>query len=572
LIQHSFALRMPKNRRRFNGSKNRAQEIIEYFSPRCGGDSEFDVRSVNDLTGENVGDQAFHSPLAHKGFSNAEPRQFRYLAREEGGEYAERLPDAFNWAGLEERQKQLSDGESDEARFVLSDTSVVESSFSNDFLVEDRIGSCGAQKASQALLEILAHRRSLLFGLALANRFVNVMLPPAHLKSADPTSGSASTGIEYGSWILQPLVSLLRAKNGHGSFGRMYSLTFFLIPVGESFEDRTMSEDEISQMVNAGWSLAMAPLQAGVPRFDVCGPLSRYLSQLSPLDTASLLHSTGPPGSQCGHRRSPSLRQAIEALAFGVALATAWDPANCVTKRRIGDDVVTSLGSARVSTVVAVDTHLSKSKVKKRMKDGGPPGCLKRLMEMLTDDTRTPPCWNREEQLRYRLDRHFVDQDTYALGVLPQNRCLVVASVGEAQHGRRESALLQASSAAYMTIGAATAIGTMRAINHDLEKTGDLEPIKIAEIDDEIASSLHDIYDLDITREAYRQLYRRLRKRLGIARDYEILQNKMEALYRATSTFHGQKEERMLVVLTAAIVALSVLILIGTVVIASHGG
>jgi len=137
----------------------------------------------------------------------------------------------------------------------------------------------------------------------------------------------------------------------------------------------------------------------------------------------------------------------------------------------------------------------------------------------------------------------------------------------------RESALMQAGSVAHMAIGAATAIGTMREIDQRLEfLEGGADPTKIAKIDAEIASDLAEIYDLDITRESYRAVYQRLRDRLGISRDYKTLQDRMEMLYRATSTFHEDKEERMLVVLTAAIVLLSVFILIGTVVIASHGG
>jgi hypothetical protein len=131
---------------------------------------------------------------------------------------------------------------------------------------------------------------------------------------------------------------------------------------------------------------------------------------------------------------------------------------------------------------------------------------------------------------------------------------------------------MQASSAAYMTIGAATAIGTMRAIDRDLERTRDSAPGEIARVDREIAGNLHEIYDLDITREAYRQLYRRLRQRLGITRDYETLQDKMQTLYRATSTQHEVKTQARLVWLTAWIVALSLLILIGTIIVAGKHG
>jgi len=194
-------------------------------------------------------------------------------------------------------------------------------------------------------------------------------------------------------------------------------------------------------------------------------------------------------------------------------------------------------------------------------------------METLAEPIRSPDCDDDKKGQRYRLDRPFVDDDLYVVGVLPANRCMVVASRGCAQYGIRESALMQAGSVAYMTIGAATAIGTLREFDRRLERLeGAEDPREIARIDAEIAADLAEIYDLDITRESYRAIYSRFRKRLGITRDYKTLQSKMQTLYRATSTFHEHQEERRLAWLTAAIVALSVLILIGTVIVAGKGG
>jgi hypothetical protein len=112
----------------------------------------------------------------------------------------------------------------------------------------------------------------------------------------------------------------------------------------------------------------------------------------------------------------------------------------------------------------------------------------------------------------------------------------------------------------------------MRAIDRKVEALEAADPTEVAEIDQEIAADLDEIYDLDITREAYREIYRRLRSRLGIKRDYKILRDEMQTLYRATSTFHEHKAERQLALLTAAIVVLSVFILLGTVVLVGNGG
>jgi hypothetical protein len=192
-------------------------------------------------------------------------------------------------------------------------------------------------------------------------------------------------------------------------------------------------------------------------------------------------------------------------------------------------------------------------------------------MSELSGTIRAPQATD-EAASEYRLDRPFVDADLYATGVLPAKRCLVTVSRGDGQYGIRESALMQAGSIAYMTIGAATAIASMRAIDRRLEQLEGADPTKIGEIDREIAADLAEIHDLDITRESYREIYRRLRERLGIARDYETLQNKMDALFRATSTFHERRADRLLAWLTAAIVILSVFILLGTIILVGKEG
>jgi hypothetical protein len=221
---------------------------------------------------------------------------------------------------------------------------------------------------------------------------------------------------------------------------------------------------------------------------------------------------------------------------------------------------------------VAATSSLQPDQVKRSVRGRLPlPKPLLSLLRTLSDPIRAPEADDCEGR-KYRLDRPFVDDDSYATAVLPTKRCLVVMSRADSQCGVRESALMQAGSIAYMTIGAATAIGTLRSIDNRLEFLEGTGPKGIAEIDREIAADLAEIYDLDITRESYREIYRRLRKRLGIARDYKTLQDKMQSLYRATSTLHEVKTQARLVWLTGAIVLLSVFIVIGTIVLAGKPG
>lgn len=363
---------------------------------------------------------------------------------------------------------------------------------------------------------------------------------------------------------MQPLVSFIRGGRERSRLRSTYSLTFFLVPI-DSINDlgaRQLSVPEISQVVNVGWGFAAQPAKQAA-RFRVSGDLTEYLPAVAARASLDLRRRLSVPGDGL------ALREIIETVAFGVGLTLAQGRKgrlDLATERLIGNGVITALGSARVSSVVVAASSLRPDQVKSSVRGRLPmPKPLLSLLRTLSDPIRAPEADDREAR-KYRLDRPLVDDDIYATAVLPTKRCLVVMSRADAQCGVRESALMQAGSMAYMTIGAATAIGTLRAIDNRLEFLDPTDPKGVAEIDREIAADLAEIYDLDITRESYREMYRRLRKRLGIARDYETLQDKMQTLYQATSTLHERRTEWLLVWLTAAIVALSVLILFVTVI------
>jgi hypothetical protein len=569
LIQHSFALRMADNRRLFHG-RDTYERVAKRFSLlQSQGKAKFCVIPVGEPADQHsICEIAPQSPLIQHDLANVCPQGMTFLARDNDGKYREPvLPDAFSWAATGSEQVAPR---SDEARFIFAEAEGERRVCGNDFLVKEHGCKRKADLISQVLLEVIAHRRSLLFGLALANRFVNVMLPHALLKPVPaPGGGWPYKNAECGYWILQPVVSLIRDGRDPRNFRQMYSLTLFLVPVEvEEYRAREMPECEIDRTVNAGWGLASSPSPAKVPLFDVCGPLPSYISRLARYDLAGLLCPPGTPGS-CDYGRWPSLtlRKATELIAFGVALTIAQGPSDRVephAMRKIGKDIVTSLGSARVSSVVVVDTKLTRACINEPTAWGPPPGQLGPLMKKLARETRIPDVWKVDEHRKYRLDRPFVDNEVYAVGVLPKNRCLIITCPPCAQHERQKSGLMRAGNAAYMTIAAATAIGTLRAIDRELETMEGADPRKIAEIEGEIAVDLHEIYDLDITQEAYRNRYRLLRDRLGITRDYETLQGKMQALGRETTTRHEVKAQAQLAWLTAAIVALSLLILIVT--------
>jgi hypothetical protein len=575
LIQHSFALQLAERRRPFRGRTN-LERLIERFSLAGGEEEGFSVKQVGELVRDRTSTAFAHSPLGKGEWTTIRSLEMEYLRCDQ--DKLGSLPRGLDWNA---NDKDGHSAEYEEPRFIFADTfDDHRETTAADFFVDAPDCQSGAGEISKALLEVMAHKRSRLFGFALANRFVNLMLPHGILTQA----GGAA---ENEGWLLQPLVSFIRGGRDRTRLRRTYTLTLFFLPVeventelGPSLAaapSRCMSTLEITQLTNAGWSFAASPPVDVLLKFRASGPLFHYLSGLARFDLHDMLPLSGQPASD-SHDSSAfgclTVRQAVEKIGFGVGLSVAQGSHGRVgleAMRRIGNDVIMSLGSARVSSVAVVDDELTAGEVNGLTGRGTFPGKLLALMEALAKPLRMPLASDPDAR-ELRLDRSFDDDDIYATGVIPTRHCVVVASRIGAQYGSRESALMQAGSVAYMALGAATAIGTLREIDKELEHLEGANPSKVAQIDREIAADLNEIYDLDITRESYRRMYRRLRDCLGITRDYETLQDEMNALHRATTTVHGDKAQRMLAVLTAAIVALSVLILIGTLVLIGKPG
>lgn len=568
LIQHSFGLQLTEPRRPFSGLAN-CDRLSERFALPDGPLGRYDIKPVGKETFRGEQYEPLHSPIAEFRHTTVESRGLKYLQRRGDPAVYPKMPDVLDWA---EASGAGDCADFAEPRFIFTDRFDDEFKFTqNDFLVVGPRCLGEAAATSLALLEVMAHKRSRLFGFALANRFVNVMLPHALLKPSHHADGARA-------WLMLPLVSFIRGGRDRGRLRKVYSLTFFFIPVEQRVEhsSRPMSFEEIKWIVNASWSYATAKPPSELPQFDVSGPLLDYLSQLTKFDLHEMRREREPL-VRCGVEPygSFTLRQTVERVAFGVGLGLAQGKGGSIGTRPtelLGNEVVMALGSTRVSSVTFVDPELEAWKVTEPINGARPfPGKLLPLLEELSKPIRFPR-WGDPEGCACRLDRPFVDSDLYAIGALPARRCLVVASRKEGQCGSRESALMQAGSIAYMALSSASAIGAMRSIDCQVEHLEGADPREVARLDEEIATDLNEIYDLDITRESYREIYRRLRDRFGIDRDYETLQDEMQTLYRATATFHEHRSELLLAWLTAAIVFLSVLILIGTVIVALKGG
>jgi hypothetical protein len=558
LIQHSFALRLAEERSPFDGRSTHAN-LAERFDARVSNCCRFCVVPRHPAVAASRRDPASaHTLLGRTDLTTVRPVRVQELRYAAGGA-PEGIPPSLAWAGPGTSNTGAEDCCGDmraRPQMTFAELEEQEERISgNDFrVVRTNAIEEPCERVARWLLGAVAFRRSQLFGLAISKRFVNVMLPCAKLT---PTEVSDKAG---GSLLLLALVSLMRDGSDRTDFRRTYSLTLYALPVKAPLAARKMRTCEIQALVNAGWGLAEAIPEGELPGYEFSGPLRAYVERLAVPGARALFHEADLQGAL-------SFRMVSELVAYAVALRMAEGShgrALEATKRSIGDDVVTTLGTARVSAALLVDPALEPSQLGRPIKWRDPPGSLRSLMQTLARDTRAPDPWTPSDRRKHQLDRPFVDSSNHAIGILPANRCLLMTYAREEKRSDPVPLLSLVAGVTFMTVGSATAIGTMRSIDHSLERLEHDDPCEIAQIDGEIAADLHEIYDLDISNETYRSLYRRLCRQLGITRDYETLQDKMQTLYRAASTLHDDREQKQLVWLTAAIVVLSLLILLGT--------
>ena len=585
LIQHSFALRIPSElhpqytRSDISEPCRLLQALLN--APMCDQSSGFCLMSVDRMECEGerggyCGPRPDHSLLVKNETATVVLQGLPFLGCDPNGRKYP-LPKPFSWAEQSvpiDPPPKIGPADGGGAErwegFITAARNRCEPAQAKDFLIveetssqERQPGPADPKAVSWLLCQLLAHRRSRLFGLSLAQRIFNVLLPHALLRPVE------ATGI-HGEWLVQPVLALFRANENH-EFRRIFSLTLFLVPVAIEGSDkvavgeRKMNNEEIHQTVQAGWSLATARPDAEA-LFSLSGPLCGYLTKLDP--SIAGWNGLGDAETRTGLEGSSlTVRQATEAIFFATAQRMVEGPeyrADEQTRREVGGQVLSSLSASRVSSVTVVDDHFEHAQLEGREwsePEGEDrfPGSLGPLMATIAGLIRVSP------RRKYRLDRPFFDESTHAIGVLPANSCVVVTVDTAAQKGHQESALLQAGWIAYMAIGASMATGMVRAIYDDIETVDRSKPEAIAEIEHEVVVDLHEIYDLDITWEQYRDRYYRLRNSLGITRDYQSLQNKLQGLSREASTRFEGGSQRRLIGLTAAIVLLTFVVAILTV-------
>lgn len=582
LIQHSFAVRIPR-------------DLEPLYAEEGAPDAHRLLRRIFEAEGFALGEAGMnysrwgaggegpwdHSALVSHRQTTIEPRPFPFKE--------EKLPNPVAWSEVEcprppdpgeQRREEPWKG------FVIGGVDRVVESPHKDFLLERADGPRADEgegtALSRLLCQLLAHRRSRLFGLPLARETINVLLPHALLEPHEQYRP------RHGGWFAQPALSLFYVYGSRG-FRPIFSFSLFLIPcdtVEDELPARRMTGGEMHDSVRNQWPLATAYDVENRPAFTVSGPLGDYLGAAAgpAMDSLGIQPSTAAWATKAGEDDSAcrrlTLRVFTEATLFALALRMIGGKPTLPTektRKEIGDYVLTTLSASRVSSVVVVDDNCAaaqpaSAKQKTRCGRSNLSGLLAKVSAAVSRPYRMPTRIPDEGREGYRLDREFFDTDGYAIAVLPANRCVVTVGDRCAQKGLESSALLEGGWTAYMVIGAATATGMIRSVFRDISRSDRSKPGSIADIEREAMVELHETYDLEIMTETYRRRYRQLRKHLGITAEFEALSDKLEALYRETSTrFEGQSEKR-LQLLTWATAILSAVIAAGTLILIHNGG
>ncbi|HVW45657.1 MAG TPA: hypothetical protein VHA76_01285 [Solirubrobacterales bacterium] len=559
LIQHSFALQVPP-------------ELHPVYTRRGVADTErllralfetehFELGTAGMETREPDEDGAWkYSLLASRGQTEVAPLALPFKESPIAGKPAERpqpLP-PFAWAG-KNCGHELWDG------FVFGDTAdELPISPRNDFLIEDREAVDGFEQdpaldASRFLAQLLANKRSHLFGLALGRSSFNILPPHAMLIPESIGLGGNQVRPQR-EWFVQPVLSLFHVF-ARRAFRPIFSFSLFMVPVarredGGEIRARTMPAGEIHEVVKTQWPLATAFTDpANRPKFVAEGPLITYLGQAGGSSLAAL--ELAPERDLLFDL---TLREFTEATLFSLATLMAFGPRGRPgrrSRRRLGDRIVTSLSASRVTAVAVVDESRS-------FEGTGETEALEATLADLAGKIADPIKSQAKKLKKYRLDKPLFDRAGYVSAVLPDDRCIITVGARRVQKGLRTSLLLEAGWTAYQVIGAATATGLIRSIFREITISERADPDVIADIEGEAMVELHETYDIEITVEAHRRHYCLLREYLGIEKEYDALSEKLQALHRETATRAGGRSEQRLAILTWAIVVLSALILAGT--------
>ena len=556
VIQHSFALQLPHARefretsgwlpRRGRQAKSSAsfsarqrkyherahKQLLSLFEDPTGG---FEFKFPADLAAAGLGPVESSRPgayswLLRERHARLDPQPLALLQRDGTG----RLPPPLSWAEASAHQPVSTwQGFIFAQRGTARRITGFEPPIANDMLlgeVDARV--CDAEDVSRVLFQLWAHWRSRLFGVSLANRFFNVFLPHAVLSleglaEHEDAGAVARSPDTEGSLLVQPFVSLVREPD-RSRCRRTSTFTVLLIPIrgradGSRVEQREMSLREIEGSVRGSWGLAAERLGANRRRFFLDGPLRRYC--------ANIEHEL-PDGPL-------SVREWTESLMY----CTSRMRRDRLRRRRhfrsvpddeeLGDKVLTSVASSRVSAMTVVDADLKRQDVREwheinpRLEQAPMlPGALPDLLRAVSGRIYLG------QGSCYRLDRPFLDRDSYAEVAVPVTRSLITTTTPDSQERYEGSALMQSVISGYMVLGAATAQSLIRSSYHEIEAHSD--PKQFGEISKEFTRDFHEIYDLDIVWESYKRTYRAILEQFEIMHDYKALHGKLEMLFDTT--------------------------------------
>ncbi len=432
--------------------------------------------------------------------------------------------------------------------------------------------TAAAARALEELREffawIFARRRNEIFASNFSERIYHIWLPPGLLSRPSADRGDG------GPVAVLPMVTLVR-RPSQLEWRHTICINILFVPVsragGGMLHSRLLvrpHSQELEFLVRCleGGSTVVRPAARDELILEDC-PLRQYAAGLmAARDASSVLAAFRPKisGNWTGTRRKwIEFVAAIAADAIG-----EWNADRSLYQQQLADGVLRSLRLASIWSVMLSGGGLHPLEVR----DGRRwPARLRSRGERQQGDLTEFPAWAAATLKSLsssgeppvpgdRID-DITCTDTEAMTWrVPRRRCLITMLDISENHFPGYSLLTTLGWTGHMVIGAASASGTMQELGRLISRS---QPdAGLARIAYEFTLELEEMYDLDVTWLMYARFFRKIRRSLGLDKQYRGIRERVDLLAGYAEVQDRARKERQNVVLAEAGTALAISLIV----------
>lgn len=418
--------------------------------------------------------------------------------------------------------------------------------------------------------ELLAQRRGAIFASHVSERIYNIWLPPGviTINDAEQRPGHDTC------FAMLPAVTVVR-RPYRTDLRYAMSLTVIFVPwyptsdpVTGQNRPRSMNHQEIVDVLASagGNSTSLHELVDLHWLLSERSPLHDYLESVTTDDRRDFCSQYGRPGKVPGWGSQP-LRHWLELLLMTAAERPRelgdrdddriWPEQQAADDRILPDEVLRclrvnaiwsamlltdSFESCTPSTRLAgnrwwpATADLSPDKVGDLTASIPPP--LRAVFELFATRERAflPTADDRVDDLSAGGQAHMTWR-------LPRENILITAYNLAADRFPSFSSLYLVSWFAHITFGVTCAWQTMYSLTHDTDRLTDVA--ELSKLGHDRIMDLEDVYEFDVAWPTYAQLYRHVRRILGVDKQYTDIKERLNLLFQFAQVEQRTKEERI---------------------------